>query len=140
MADNYSLFAAFIPVPTHEESRSFVRRLGKMENSVELQPGYEGDFIGGDSRVRGYHICSEDSFDPDELAQTLRAHWRKWKRQDVIAITWADTCSKPRAGEFGGGAIVVGPRGYRVEGAYTTAERLAKKVEAKAPAKTPDGG
>jgi hypothetical protein len=55
----------------------------------------------------GLWVYSEAGGDPDEVAQVFKAFLRKFRPREMLVVRYAETCSKPRLGEFGGGAYVV---------------------------------
>lgn len=52
-------------------------------------------------------LYSEENFDLDHLVLFVQALIHKFMPDHIFAMTWADTCSKPRIGEFGGGWLVI---------------------------------
>ena len=52
-------------------------------------------------------LRSEEGFDVDNLILFVTKFHKKFRPEGVFQATWADYCSKPRIGEFGGGAVVV---------------------------------
>ena len=82
-------------------------------------PDYEGDFeVGfqyafhddhGPLNRRGRHlwVYDEEQGDPWRVAHLVQKFLQKFRPDDCWSITYALTCSKPRAREFGGGGIFV---------------------------------
>lgn len=52
-------------------------------------------------------IYSEECADPEEVALFVQAFLRHFGHTDYWTLTWAESCSKPRIGEFSGGALFV---------------------------------
>lgn len=53
---------------------------------------------------------SDETVDVEVVACLLQAYLRKYghkPNRKCLAFGWADTCSKPRPGAFGGGAMVI---------------------------------
>lgn len=53
------------------------------------------------------YVWAEESADLLTAVTFIQAFLRMLNRDDIITLTWADWCSKPRPGEFGGGAVVI---------------------------------
>ena len=62
------------------------------------------DFADGEKTY--VHIYTEESGTPETVVALLRAMMRQFGVEDSFSLEWAYTCSKPRSGEFGGGAVV----------------------------------
>jgi hypothetical protein len=70
----------------------------------------DDDFFGSSTSFeageRGLYLASEESGDLEVVAAILQATLRRFSLPRV-SVQWADTCSKLRSGEFGGGAVVI---------------------------------
>ena len=53
-----------------------------------------------------FHSDGEEG-EVDHVAAFVQEFFRKFQPDGIFCISWADTCSKPRIGEFSGGALVV---------------------------------
>ena len=73
--------------------------------------GFEWEFFDGDdspsSRGRRLWLYAIESAALDRLAHLIRKFLAKFRPNDVWSLTYATYCSKPRVGEFSGGALVV---------------------------------
>lgn len=78
-------------------------------------PGFER-YISNDRS--GVSIYAEEYGDVSVAAIILQAFLKKFRPNDHFSIQWADTCSKPRAGEFGGGAVFITAK--KLEWMYTS--------------------
>ena len=63
-------------------------------------------------------VYAEESGCPDNIAWLAQKFLRKFRPDQCWSLTYATTCSKPRAGEFGGGAVFVTADTIRWENAY----------------------
>lgn len=74
-------------------------------------PNFGVDFEGGNTLdrpdVSTVHFYSTTDFQPDALAHLIRHCCQETLRQAPIGFEWACSCSRPRVGEFGGGACVI---------------------------------
>lgn len=55
------------------------------------------------------HIYGTETFQPDPIAHLIHRCCQATLKQGPIGFEWAETCSKPRAGEFGGGWCAIFP-------------------------------
>jgi hypothetical protein len=73
--------------------------------------------LGGYSRVdsrfeknkqdKNLYIYSEDSANIEAVTHAIHAVQRHYQIETPITFSFADTCSKPRVGEFGGGVVTI---------------------------------
>jgi hypothetical protein len=114
MADNYSQTSFVLDCGTTEardDVMLFANALTDPENYEH--PDAEGifdpdEFGGGDISVDGdtaLWFCGEESFDMNYFDIVITYAMKKYKLPPM-GYTWADTCSKMRTDEFGGGACV----------------------------------
>ena len=52
-------------------------------------------------------IYSEEAGDVDHVRFFIQAFLRKFRPTEVFKMTWADTCSRLRVGEFSGGGLAI---------------------------------
>jgi len=133
MANNYTQWSEFFPLNSSEEaawiksvlclnidnyqtddslSESEARQIIlKNEFGINIStddadffPGFSVEFSDNDS---GVYIYAEEFGNVDTAASIFQTFLKKFRPSDYFKIEWADTCSKPRAGEFGGGAVFV---------------------------------
>lgn len=90
-----------------------------------------------DAHIGALWIYAEESGNPDQVATVLELFLQKFRPTGVITFSWAYTCSKLRANEFGGGAAVVTADGTKVLDAQSWAEDLASKFVNTAPGISP---
>ena len=67
--------------------------------------------------------------DPTHVAWLVRKFLARFRPDECWSLTFATTCSKPRAGEFGGGAVFVTARGSRSQDGYSFVEDQAKAFQ-----------
>jgi len=72
--------------------------------------GFEYEFLGDDdpdgkSRYLWFHV--EESGYPDRVAHLVQKFLQRFRPDQYWTLSYATTCSKPRAGEFGGGCVFV---------------------------------
>lgn len=95
-----------------EELRKFLDDVGLTEDDLEWGWPFDHKF---ENEGHSLWIYSEESFNPEALGAFLTTFMARFNREGHMSITWADTCTKPRIGEFGGGIIVVTKDGYAIE-------------------------
>ena len=127
MANNYAQFSEMITGLTEEEkawvtyitgldcedtggNADCVSDLTKLEQELGLSPDeldmwpYFECVIMGDNDLWLY---SEEGFLECQLTAFVQAFIRKFRPDYIFSVIGADTCSKPRVGEFGGWWLVV---------------------------------
>jgi hypothetical protein len=72
-------------------------------------------------------LYADENGNPDNVAHLVHKFLKQFRPNECWSLTWATTCSKPRVGEFGGGAIFVTAHEIRWENAY---DFVAKNREA----------
>lgn len=86
-------------------------------------------------------VRTDESGNFDHLAVVVQAFLAKFRPDSCFLLTWAETCSRPRLGAFGGGGMFVTAQGAEFMNAHSfveahrqafmrKAERAAKKKPA----------
>lgn len=161
MANNYLQFSEAISQLTEEERTWCEARLrhleevlpafdndGQNENSAPCAPEDE-PYLGRcylgfqwsiDKERDGYCLWmyAEESGDVEQVTLFAQEFLAKFRPYDYFTLTWAETCSKPRIGEFSGGAVFVTAKEMAWNGASSwigerTAEFNQRKEKPKAP-------
>lgn len=127
MANNYVLFSAMLAITAKQKEwlkknlishsdwedlpADVVEDARKAKKATALHKYYEegGGFPSFEWEFDedGFWVYSEDSGSVDDAVSVVFELLRATRSNKVFAIEWADTCGKPRVGEFGGGACVV---------------------------------
>ena len=68
---------------------------------------------------------------PDNVAWLVQKFLKKFRPDQCWSLTYATTCSKPRAGEFGGGAMFVTADEIKWQNAYDFIEEQRAAFKAK---------
>jgi hypothetical protein len=105
MANNYTLFSVAIENVTPAEIEWLMRAYGKLQGesyAADEDIGFELAFLAPTTAV----VFAEESGDPDSAVKFIQRFMRAHRPQAFMSLEWAETCSKPRPGEFGGGACV----------------------------------
>ncbi len=63
-------------------------------------------------------------------AHLVQKFLKQFAPNDSWSLTWATTCSKPRAGEFGGGAVFVTASDIKWNDSYDFVEQQAEAFAA----------
>lgn len=117
MANSYTLFSESIDNLTEEESKWWNKILdGIGEVDFEfLDPLVEWECIDFQYRFEGegssLWIFSDECGVVDQVICLVREFLSLHRPGEVFTLSWADTCSSPRLGEFGGGAVIVTAEG-----------------------------
>lgn len=133
MANNYCQWSEYLPLNSKEEanwlksvlsldiddypetngldeSQARQKILGEKfgiylsEDNADYFPSFSQEFNDDDS---GVYLYAEEYGNVEAAATIIQTFLNKFRPDDYFKIEWADTCSKPRAGEFGGGAVFV---------------------------------
>jgi len=112
LANNYTSFSALIPTKTVEERDFVYSFIGSKEPPDPLPDDWDD--------MQEYAACEvltqddgsiwihgEESGDLDRIADAVSEWQLKFDIQEPWSLQWADTCSKPRLDEFGGGAVFI---------------------------------
>lgn len=105
MANNYQLFSTEIENLSQEEKDWWTKAIDKLENSDEEHEGYvdfQWSFQG-----ENLWIHADESGDVDQVGSLVQEFIQACRPDYIFSFEWANTCSKPRIDEFGGGAAVV---------------------------------
>ena len=104
-------------------------------------PDFSVEFEAGNScdrpEVSTVFLYSMTDFQPEALAQLIRHCCQDTLRQAPIGFEWACTCSRPRVGEFGGGACAIFADGIAFK---TTSAMLSGMLSRKSHAASAAGG
>ncbi len=73
--------------------------LGFAFDFSDCEPGNDGE--------RELWLYSDEHGDLNQVTQFVQKFLRRFRPDQSWTLTYAETCSKPRIGEFGGGAVVV---------------------------------
>jgi len=116
MADNYTSFSCVIDIPP--EHRALVTRLlqGDETTFEKIQwsddesedPGFAWEWSSLQGRgPEQLWINSDESGNVEDVCIFVSYIQRRLDLEEPFEITWANTCSKLRVGEFGGGACII---------------------------------
>jgi len=150
MADNYAMFSEAIENLSEEEEDWFSKIIDFVTSEVvedtealalllvehgiewgedvDIEDFPQFDFNLGNNE-EGSGICwltCEEHFNADHVVMVVQAFIRKFRPEMIFKMTYSETCSKPRVGEFGGGWVVVS----RDEVAYGNTWDGAREAEA----------
>lgn len=120
MANNYCQFSVQLNLKTTKEQEWWTNVLSVNEDSdpesneaklfmkVSSDPVSETYNFDSEVQDKTVWLYGEESGDPYEVAHLVHHFFKELrpKGKDLFVITWADTCSKMRLNEFGGGTIV----------------------------------
>jgi len=76
-------------------------------------------------------VYTEESGNPDNVSWLVQKFLRKFRADQSWSLTYSTTCSRPRTGEFGGGAIFVTANKIKWQNAYDFIEQQRTAFEAK---------
>lgn len=108
MADNFCQSSTFIDLePDQIEKAKEI--IDKVSEKLEEEVGYLGftTNIQDSEDHCGIWIYQEDNFNAEHAETLIKALVQELNLQGIVVCSWAYTCSKMRADEFGGGAFAV---------------------------------
>jgi len=105
MANNHTQFSEVIPCETKEQMQWLEEMLATAVRIDDEEEGYPVCDLG--RKADGIWVHSSDWGDLEALVGVVCAFQQRFQITEPWSLTWADTCSRPRIGEFGGGAVVV---------------------------------
>ena len=104
MANNYSQFSEMIPCENKEQQDWLMQELAI---AIEFDDGERVPACAFEADGDDVWVYSEDSGDLEALADVVATFQVEFDITEPWTLTWADTCSKPRLGNFGGGGLVI---------------------------------
>jgi len=121
LANYYLLFSFMIPGPVTGEEREWLTAALKepeeafrsLDSPDDPRPwvddmGYFGfSYQFEADPAEGLWIYSEESGTPGLAAELLADFLTRFRPDQSLGFTWAETCSKPRLDAYGGGAVAV---------------------------------
>ncbi|NLX98374.1 MAG: hypothetical protein GXY83_19625 [Rhodopirellula sp.] len=107
------------------------RDMPDCESSPFAQVGFAYVFIEAPAEDdvdsgRCLHIYSQDWGSLDGVAHLVQKFLKKFRPKECWSLTWAETCSKPRIGNFGGGWMFVTAEKVEWGDTFSQAEALWK--------------
>ena len=128
MANNYLLFSEVLTLKNKKEekwAREELTRLSEAEDGngcpvIDFQWNIEDG---------GIWFYTEEAGEPNTVGTFVQSFLKKFYPEDVWKLTWAATCSKPRIGEFSGGAMVVTAKKIYFMEASDWAYRKTKELD-----------
>ena len=111
MANNYTSFSFQVKCPSNEAANTLEDSLASAMDSCERERlGDEDrglDLDHAEAEDDTVWIASEEGTDLEFLADVLQDYLQNNDPEGSVGFTWAETCSKLRVDEFGGGAVFI---------------------------------
>jgi hypothetical protein len=106
MANNYLQFSEVLKLKNATQVKWAYAYLTKPARDESDEHGLGFDWSIDEKRELWLRDDGEYG-DVDAVASFVQAYLVKFDPQGIFTLSWAETCSSPRAGEFGGGAFCV---------------------------------
>ena len=74
-------------------------------------------------------VYTEECGAPENIAWLVQKFLKTFRPNQCWSLTYATTCSKPRVGEFGGGAIFVTADEIKWQNAYDFVEEQRRRLQ-----------
>jgi hypothetical protein len=117
--DKNSEETALTPTQRHDPFYRAVKENGYIGFSWNVEPEAGKPFL---------WLYSEDSGTPGMAALFVQRFLQTHRPKQFITFSWADTCSKPRLNEFGGGAYVIHAKWMTYTTTYRFTNRHAERL------------
>ena len=105
----------------------FLRDYEDLDDDADI-PGFGVEFHGTD-KDRHAWLSAEEGGDPSRVAHLVQSFVKKFRPDQSWSLTYANTCSKLRIGEFGGGAVFVTADDIHWNNSYDFVEEQRKAFE-----------
>ncbi len=152
MANNFWLFSFKTPMPEKaanwaktlnsvvhwlgkdyeddEDGPQFTREITRAARRVHRETGM--DFSGSEFHYEDghLHVYHDDSGSGcvEVVAQIIRETLHRFSLPNVVVIEWADTCSRPRTGEFHGGVGVITAKTEQWQNTWDLASEMVQSI------------
>jgi len=130
VANNYLQFSEELKLTPKQAVwvREELEKADKIEEPDigEAGPGFDWAFEGTPDKPTLW-LHADEQGDAEKAAYFVQAFLRKFRLKRAFTLSWAETCSRPRLSEFGGGAIFVTAKKIEWLSTYSW---LADKVKA----------
>lgn len=114
-------------------AKAFEEERGIQEGTGEYWPNFNWQIEKNDDTHVDWWLYSEESFDVDAVVAAVQRFLQRFRPEDIFAMSWSETCSKPRTGEFGGGWIAVSANdcesGNTWEASGKAVDRLQEEIK-----------
>ncbi|MBP72889.1 MAG: hypothetical protein CMA70_04815 [Euryarchaeota archaeon] len=108
MANNYTSFSFQVKCPSEEAANTLEDSLASaMESGTEADPDRWLNLEHAEAEGDTVWIAEEEGTNLEFLADVLQDYLQHNDPHGSIGFTWAETCSKLRVDEFGGGAVFI---------------------------------
>ena len=106
MANNYCMASDVLPIPADklEQAKQIAEQF---ETAYEEDPDWGYLPIQFEFIEEGLWVYSDESFNPETAEELVRKLVEELEMDAPFILEYAFACSKPRCGEFGGGAFRV---------------------------------
>ncbi|KKN91210.1 hypothetical protein LCGC14_0220780 [marine sediment metagenome] len=132
MANNYMEFSEAIENLTPKELEWWTNEWDRVIDAYDDNPENADDdslcqdfSVQKDEKLVWFH--DDESGNPDKIGNVVQRFLKQFRPNECFWLTWASWCSKPRIGEFGGGAIFVTADEIKWHNAHTWTEQMREE-------------
>jgi hypothetical protein len=111
---------------TDEEASGVLSDMLGAEVEVEFWPDFQYEL-----KDNSLWMYTEEYGNVEHVANVVQGLIKKFMPDLVFALTWAETCSKPRLSEFGGGCVVISKDEIQFWNTHNQADAYIGKLKAK---------
>jgi len=94
----------------------------------EHWPGFDWKIENEDSSLWLYAV---DGGNMGDVIVFVQRFLKRWRPKQIFTLSWAETCSRPRIGEFGGGWLAVSANAVRSGHTREAAQAAKKELQKK---------
>lgn len=111
MANNYLQTSTVLDLENEAERKRWEERLASKDKANEEgdneAPSYEAKIEQEEDQHYSVWLYGEEFCNPDDIANAVQEFFKAFRPKACWGLTYAQTCSKMRIGEFGGGAMFI---------------------------------
>lgn len=119
MANNYRQFSEILKLESKEEADWYREYFLKKEQELDTEDEYLEFQYSIEEDNSEIWFYAEEYGNVENVAELVQTFLKHFNKTTSWVFTWADTCSKPRSGEFGGGAAYVTSNSIEYWDAYS---------------------
>jgi hypothetical protein len=131
MADYFIQFSCVFSVGTAENAEKADEIRGELAAELYRHEGTTLGFeIQADHEAEPGTICiySDEYCEPEHVTRFVLLCAEAFKLTGLWGFTWCRSCSKPRPGGFGGGALLFNLGRRRIAGSFECSDWLAEQI------------
>lgn len=134
MANSYTQFSSQLKLK-NADAADWIRRklidMGEEEDPSTGGPKVDFEWEIGEDSDGGWFCWFHDNGESgniDQIAEIVKEYLGMFDRKGSFVLEWANTCSKPRVNQFGGGKLLVTAKEIHTEPGWVKALQKKHKL------------